>query len=232
MDSSVLRNVNLFSVLNDKELSKIFSLSTPKKLNKGEMVFFETEPYLGFYVVVEGCVKIFKIAGDGREHIINFVYPFNTFAEVPLFEQYEKIKNDQFSYPANAMAIEDDTKVILIRSNLFYELLHKNHEISLKMLGALSKRLRHLNSYIETRMKDIPHRLAEYIIQEYKKSGKQESKRIEIEIAKHDLASYLGTIDETLSRTFKKFQEDGLIEMKGKNIIIKDLKQLNKIATE
>lgn len=71
------------------------------------------------------------------------------------------------------MAIENDTKLILVRSNAFYDLLHKNNEIALKMLGALSKRLRYLNNYIESRMKDIPHRLAEFIIQEYKNPARQ-----------------------------------------------------------
>ncbi|MBK6505582.1 MAG: Crp/Fnr family transcriptional regulator [Ignavibacteria bacterium] len=232
MDSKILRNVNLFSELNDKELEKVSELSSLKKFSKGEVIFFDTEPYLGFYIVIEGSIKIFKIVGDGREQIIHFVYPYNTFAEVPLFEQHEKIKNDQFTYPANAMAIENDTKLILVRSNAFYDLLHKNNEIALKMLGALSKRLRYLNNYIESRMKDIPHRLAEFIIQEYKKSGKAETNRIEIEITKHDLASYLGTIDETLSRAFKKFQDEDIIEMRGRNIIIKNLKKLAVIAAE
>ncbi len=232
MDSDILRNVNMFSVLNDKELDKIFSLSSVKKFSKGEMIFFDSEPYLGFYVVLEGSIKIFKIAGDGRERIIHFVYPYNTFAEVPLFEQSEKIRNDMCAYPANAMALEDDTLLILIRSMPFYDLLHKNNEISLKLLGALSKRLRYLNNYIESHMKDIPHRLAEFLMQEYRKSGKAESKRIEILMTKHDLASYLGTIDETLSRTFKKFQADGLIEMKGRNVVIKDLAKLSKLADE
>ena len=232
MDSKILRNVNLFSELNDKELEKVSELSSLKKFSKGEVIFFYTEPYLGFYIVIEGSIKIFKIVGDGREQIIHFVYPYNTFAEVPLFEQHEKIKNDQFTYPANAMAIENDTKLILVRSNAFYDLLHKNNEIALKMLGALSKRLRYLNNYIESRMKDIPHRLAEFIIQEYKKSGKAETNRIEIEITKHDLASYLGTIDETLSRAFKKFQDEDIIEMRGRNIIIKNLKKLAVIAAE
>jgi CRP-like cAMP-binding protein len=232
MDSKILRNVNLFSVLNDKELDKVSELSSLKKFSKGEMIFFETEPYLGFYVVIEGSIKIFKIVGDGREQIIHFVYPYNTFAEVPLFEQYEKIKNDVFTYPANAMAIENDTRLILVRSNAFYDLLQKNNEIALKMLGALSKRLRHLNNYIESRMKDIPHRLAEFIMQEYKKSGKADTNRIEIEITKHDLASYLGTIDETLSRAFKKLQDEDIIQMRGRNIIIKNLKKLASIAAE
>lgn len=217
----------MFSVLNDSELEKISSAASKKKFGKGEIIFFETEPYLGFYVVTDGCVKIFKITGDGREHIIHFVYPYNTFAEVPLFEQYERIRDDDFTYPANSMSIDSDTEVVLIRAAPFYDILQKNHQISLKMLGALSKKLRHMNSFIESRMKSIGQRLAEFIMAQSKKSASGQTKRVSIEISKHDLASYLGTIDETLSRTFKKFQDEGIIEMKGRQIIIKDFRKLS-----
>ncbi len=232
MDKRKLQEVSLFSVLSDEELDKVCSVSSARNYSKGEMIFFETEPYLGFYVVLEGSIKIFKITGDGREHIIHFVYPFNTFAEVPMFEQYEKIQKDEFSYPANAMSLESDTRLMLVRAGAFYELLRNNHEISLKMLSALSKRLRHLNTYIERRTKDVPHRLAEYLVRECMKGPHDANESIEIDISKHDLASYLGTINETLSRAFKKFQDEGLIVSKGKHIIVNDIKKLKKLAYE
>ena len=94
MDSSILKNVNLFSDLNEEELDKLYSRCDIKTFNKGEIIFFDTEPYQGFYIVIEGGVKIFKISKDGREHILYFIYPFNTFAEVPLLEQIEKIKKN------------------------------------------------------------------------------------------------------------------------------------------
>ncbi|MBK8983499.1 MAG: Crp/Fnr family transcriptional regulator [Ignavibacteria bacterium] len=225
MDKSILKKVNLFSDLNDDELEKIYSHSTIKKFNKGEMIFFETEPYNGFYIVIDGSVKIFKISEDGREHVIHFVYPTNTFAEAPLFEQYEKIKNEEFTYPANSMALEDNTKLILIRSDVFYGIIEMNKSICLKMLSGLSRKLRHLNSHIENISQGVPKRLSLFLLEELKKSEKKEKDIIELKFSKHDLASYLGTIDETLSRCLKKLQESNVISVKGRSIHI-----LNKSA--
>ena len=61
MDSSILKNINLFSELDENEMDKIYSHSSIKTYDKGEMIFFDTEPYIGFYIVIEGGVKIFKI---------------------------------------------------------------------------------------------------------------------------------------------------------------------------
>ena len=231
MDKSILKNISLFSDLNDEELEKIYSRSDVKKFSKGEMIFFDTEPYQGFYIAVEGSVKIFKISKDGREHILYFIYPFNTFAEVPLLEQYEKIKNDEFTYPANAMALEKDTKLILIRASIFYGILEKNKTMCLKMMSGLAKKLRHLNGYIENITHDVPKRIAKYLLAEQNKYSKESKPQIELSISKHDLAAYLGTIDETLSRALKKFQDDKLIKVEGKKIKINDISALKKIAS-
>jgi CRP-like cAMP-binding protein len=231
MDKSILKNISLFSDLNDEELEKIYSRSDIKKFSKGEMIFFDTEPYQGFYIAVEGSVKIFKISKDGREHILYFIYPFNTFAEVPLLEQYEKIKNDEFTYPANAMSLEKDTKLILIRASVFYSILEKNKTMCLKMMSGLAKKLRHLNGYIENITHDVPKRIAKYLLAEQNKYSKESKPQIELSISKHDLAAYLGTIDETLSRALKKFQDDKLIKVEGKKIKINDISALKKIAS-
>lgn len=230
MDSSILKSINLFSDLDENELDKIYTHSNIKTFNKGEMIFFDTEPYIGFYIVIEGSVKIFKISKDGREHVIYFIFPLNTFAEAPLFEHFEKIRRDEFSYPANSMAMEDNTKLILIRSDIFYDILEKNKTICFKMLSGLSKKLRHLNSHIESISQDVQGRLAKYLLDELKITGDKNKGIIELKISKHDLAAYLGTIDETLSRCLKKLQENKVILVKGKKIQVLEKSILQKTA--
>jgi len=230
MDSSILKKVNLFSDLDENELEKIYSHSAVKNFDKGEMIFFDTDPYKGFYIVIEGSVKIFKISEDGREHVIHFIYPTNTFAEAPLFEQYEKIKKEEFIYPANSMALENNTTVILIRSYIFYRIIETNKTICMKMLSGLSKKLHHLNSHIENISQGVPRRLSLYLLEELKKSECKEKDIIELKFSKHDLASYLGTIDETLSRSLKRLQESKIISVKGRSIHVLNRSALLKSA--
>lgn len=46
------------------------------------------------------------------------------------------------------------------------------------------------------------------------------------------LPSYLGMVIETVSRTFSKFQEDGLIAVRGRQLRILDAKRLSQLAHE
>jgi CRP/FNR family transcriptional regulator, dissimilatory nitrate respiration regulator len=235
-----LKKIHLFSDLSEKELEKILSFSHHKKAVKGEILFFDTEPFYGFHCILEGSVKLYKISAEGREHIVHIMHPYNTFGEVPVFENYEDVLNDRALYPINAMSIEDDTEVLIVSAKPFLSFLKENPDISLKFLSTLSKRLKLLNNHIEgLTLHDIKRRLAKYILDEFEKSKKEKIKKekskhillkdsdsIELNISKYDLASHLGTILETLSRTFKKLQDEKIIEVHGKKIIILDIKKL------
>jgi CRP/FNR family transcriptional regulator len=238
MDNAELKKVFIFSELGEDDLENITKFSRLKSFSKGDMIFFDTEPYLGFYIVVEGMVKVYKISKDGREHIIHLVDKYNTFAEVPLFENSGMILLNQFRYPANAMAIEDSTRVLLIPSRSFIELIESSPALSMKMISGFAKRLRHLNNHIENiTLKDVSKRVAAFVLSEYEKRAKGAGDEtagensIKLKISKNDLASYLGTIIETLSRTFKKLQDDGVIVVNGRIITVKNLLKLKELSS-
>jgi CRP/FNR family transcriptional regulator len=225
MLSDHLKKVYIFSGLDETELETLSKIVKQKTFNKGDIIFFDTEPYLGFYITVTGLVKIYKISKDGKEHILHLISSYNTFAEVPLFENFNEIFEDSFRYPANAMALEDDTRVLLIPARQFRELLESNTKICIKMVSGFAKRLRHLNHHIEElTLKDVTRRVAGYILTEQNKAKDNDS--ISLNISKNDLAAYLGTIPETLSRTLKKLQEEDMITVEGKVIKICDMDRL------
>lgn len=239
MNVSELKNVFIFSELSEEDLGEISRFSRFKTYNKGDIIFFDTEPYLGFCVVIDGMVKIYKISKDGREHILHLVDKFNTCAEVPLFENSGAVLEKDFRYPANAMAMEDNTEVMLVPARRFIELMNSNPPLAMKMIAGFAKRLRHLNQHIESiTLKDVSKRVAEFILNEFISKQKYaandkslQPNSIRLKISKYDLASYLGTILETLSRTFKRLQDEEIIEVKGRVITIKDLSRLKQTAT-
>ena len=225
-----ISTIFLFSGLNEKETLTIRDFSTIRTYSKGEIIFFDTEPFLGFYGILEGLVKLYKISAEGREHILHIMYSGSTFGEVPMFEEFTENRKSELVYPANAMALEDNTTVIKVPEKPFMGLIKRNPDISMKMLASFAKRLRFLNNHIESvTLNDVSKRLSKYILIEIGKKndsgGKPESggiDYIELDISKYDLASHLGTITETLSRALRKLQSDNLIEVYGKKILIKN----------
>lgn len=239
--SQQLKKLPLFSKVAVKELEEVAAISAVKKLKKGEIIFLEKDEYTGFFCIIEGIVKIYKITAEGKERIIHLMYNNDTFAEVPVFENYERIIHSHAKYPASAMCLCEGARIIHIPAKPFFELMKLNHGLCIGMLSGLSRKLRIMQTQVmNVKSQDVTKRLVNYIISEYDSSrsislnGQKNTvkKTFSLSISKIDLSSYLGATLETVSRTFKKLHSENYIHIKGKNITVRNyaglLKLLNK----
>lgn len=221
---STLRDIPLFSELSIEQLRKISSFSKLKSFNKHDRIFSEDDFYLGFYILLKGSVKVFKISSQGKELVVHLVRPLNAFADIPLFEGG--------NYPVSAEALEESL-TLFIPKEKFLELIYNEPEISLKMLAGFAKRLKSLITQLEDiSSKEVTNRLAKYLIKEIKTAGNDKLPEpfVKLTIPKSTIASYLGTITETLSRSFKKLQDEKIIRVNGKKIFVNNMKLLKDLA--
>ena len=221
---STLRDIQLFSELSIEQLRKISSFSKIKRFTKNEIIFNENNAYVGFYVLLKGTVKVYKISSKGKESVVHIIKPLTAFADIPLFEGG--------NYPVSAEALEESL-ALLIPKEQFLELIHNEPEISLKMLAGFAKRLKSLINQLEDiSSNEVPNRLAKYLLREIKISGTENLPEpfIKLSVPKSTVASYIGTITETLSRALKKLQNEKIIRVSGKKIFITDLKKLKNLA--
>jgi len=219
-----LRSIPLFSELSIDQLREVTAISQTKKIPKNKMLFFEGDLYKGFYVLLKGGIKIFKTTFDGKESVIHILTSLNVFADIPLFEGS--------NYPVSAQALTESL-VIFIPKDKFLELIKKNPEIPLKMLAGFAKRLKSLIAQVEDlSTKEVKNRLAKFLLKEIHLSGTENLPEpfIKLNVPKSTIASYLGTITETLSRTFNKLQADEIIRMNGKKVFILNIKGLKNLA--
>lgn len=225
-NKDTLRNIPLFSELSIEQLRKISSFSKLKSFDKHDRIFTEDDLYLGFYILLKGSVKVFKVSEQGKESVVHIVKPLTVFADIPLFEGG--------NYPVNAEALEESL-TIFIPKEKFLEFINNEPSICLKILAGFAKRLKALVAQIEDlSSKEVVNRLAKYLVKEIKKSGTENLPEpfIKLTIPKSTIAAYLGTITETLSRTFKKLHDDGIIKVQGKKIFITNLLKLKKLGKD
>ena len=208
----VIESSSLFQGLPSHEIDEIVAIAVEKKFGRGETIFFEGDPGIGFYMVCEGKVKIFKMSMNGKEHILHIFGEGEPFGEVPVFHNQP--------FPATAEVLVKST-VLFFPRDRFVQLVIRTPSIALNMLAVLSMRLRRFASQIESlSLKEVPERLAGYLLYLLEEQGREDS--VDLEISKGQLASLLGTIPETLSRIFAKMTEEGLIEVVGRRINILD----------
>jgi CRP/FNR family transcriptional regulator len=216
----VIAQIPLFSGLNHEQLSQFRGIALEKSFAKGEMVFSEGEEGSGFYVILAGTVKVFKVSPDGKEHILHIFTAGQTFGEVPVFAGEH--------FPANAEALQDTRALFFPRAG-FLALLQKNPALSLKLLADLSIKLRQFAVQIENlSLKELPARLATYLLFLAEEQGRAD--QVTLKISKGQLASLLGTIPETLSRIFAKLSSQQLIQVEGRKISLLDADGLEDLA--
>ena len=218
--SDVIARIPLFSGLSRTQLAELQSIVLEKNFGKGGLIFSEGDEGDGFYVILQGRVKVFKVSADGKEHILHIFTPGQTFGEVPVFAGEH--------FPASAEAIHE-TRVIFFPRSAFVALLEKNPSLSLKLLADLSVKLRQFAAQIENlSLKEIPARLATYLLVLAEEQGRDD--HVTLSISKGQLASLLGTIPETLSRILAKLSAQQLIRVEGRKIILMDAEGLRVLA--
>ena len=210
----------LFKGLPDHQIKQVRAIAVEKKIVKSETIFTEGEDAVGFYLVVEGMVKVFKSSLEGKEQILHILGPGEPFGEVPVFIG-EK-------FPASAEPIMNSCFLFFPRED-FVNLIAGNPSLALNMMAVLSLRLRQFAAQVENlSLKEVPARLAGYLI--YLSQEQDNRDFVTLDISKGQLASLLGTIPETLSRIFSKMSKQGFIQVNDRTIMLLDHEGLEELS--
>lgn len=216
-----ITQIKHFQGLSDTQASDLAAITIEKSFLKGEGIFSDGDNCHGFYGIISGQVTVFKLSPDGREQILHLLNDGDVFGEVPVFEGE--------SYPAYAKA-NQDAKTLFFPKDPFLDLLRKDPAIVFKIAAELSRRLRMFTNMIEAlSLHEVPSRLASYLLDLNKQQDNSDN--IILEIPKHQLASLLGTIPETLSRILTKMSKKGMICSTGsKTLQILDIESIKNLA--
>jgi len=225
MSIELLRRCPLFAGLKEEDLKRIRAIASLRQIEKKEILFSDGEETRGFYVILSGRVKLFKVSPEGKEQILHIVSAPDAFAEAALFLEG--------TYPAFAEAMTD-CQLLYFPKRDFIQLIEKNPQLSINMIVTLSHYLKRFASLIEDlSLKEVSSRIAKYIIDLSMKSSKEgkSPKEVELDLSKTQLALKLGTISETLSRTLAKMRAKRIIDVKKNKIVILNREALEELAS-
>jgi CRP-like cAMP-binding protein len=217
----LIAGMPLFAGLSKTQCEALARICVRRSCRKGERLFSEGDEGTGFYMVVTGRVKIFKVSIDGKEQILHLFGPGESFGEVSVFTGQ--------GFPADAVT-SVQTVLLFFPRLAFSALIQKDPTLALNMLAQMSGRLRHFAGLIEDlSLKEVPGRLAKYLLFLSVKNGDGD---LALDVSKGQLASLLGTIPETLSRILARMNRQGVIRLQGSKIQIIDRSNLEQIALE
>ncbi len=216
----LMSKMPLFQNLPEQALKLLKGILVEKSFASGDNIFTEGDESAGFYIILQGRVKVYKLSIEGKEQILHIAGTKELLGAVSAFAGSP--------YPAYADAIEK-TKAFFFPRNEFLKLIKQEPSVVMNIMANLSMRLQHFTKMIENlSLKEVPGRLGAYLLYLCERTGCSDS--VEIDISKGQLASLLGTTPETLSRILKKLSENKILEVNRRNIKILNRKILQEIV--
>jgi len=196
-----LKNILLFSELDDETISKIESFTTEHKIAKDGLIFYEGDESNHLYLLTKGIIKLFKTASNHKEIVLKYFQGYELIGEVANFEH--------IPYPATAKA-HSDVEYLKINFEKLKEVMLQNPKLLFQIQTSLIKKIKNLENVISTNLVlDSKERVAKYLYSH--SSNFFETKNIII-------AEMLGVSPETLSRILKFFKDHDIIDIKTKKI--------------
>lgn len=191
---------------------------------KNDILFREGTYPSGIFYISKGKVKKYKVDKEGKEQIVYL-------ASTGQLIGYHAILSED-RYPDSA-AVMEESLIAFIPKEDFLAVLERSPVLNNRLLKTLSHEFAVLtNSLTMFALKSVRERLALQliVIREKYKENFVEGAAVEINISREDLASLVGTARENVIRILAEFKENGILETQGRKIIVKNVKELIKIA--
>jgi CRP/FNR family transcriptional regulator len=195
------------------------ALATRRTCLRGEVIFQEDEPTAGLFLIETGTVKICRFSMEGREYILQFLHPGDTFNDVSAL--------DGGGNPATAIALTDAVLWRVARTDL-RRVVQQHPELAWAIIENMAGRARLLVGIVhDLAMRGVRGRLARLLLEQAETAERGEPTD---PLTQEEIASRLGTVREVVGRTLRGMANDGMISMERQQIVILDRTRLTEEA--
>lgn len=221
-EQCIVREFSSLKALNKEELLKIADCKTSYTIKKGEPIFEEGESVNGIYCIKDGVCKLSKLSANGKDQIVKLIKAGE------LLGQRSMISDE----PANLSAVAlEDMEVCFIPKSEVLGFFNSNNQFSMNLMRNICGDLKEADDHmVSMAQKSVKERLAETLIYLHENFGKNEDGSLHIQLSREELAGMIGTATESCIRLLSEFNKDGLIELLGKKIVLKDIGKLKRLA--
>lgn len=201
-------------VLNEKELDQFSRSKSVREYSAGEFIYHEGDTSNGVYCLEDGLVGLRKYDVEGNATLVGIVGPGRTLG-------YRSFLVGG-SHVTSAEAVRS-CRVCFIDSKAVRDLIGQNPALGYQFLRRVAKDLGHATErYHQGLTLSVRDRFVHLLLLLNRKYGQvtEEGEMvIDLPLSRQDLAALVGTRPETLARTIRKLEEDGLAYFKGRQVV-------------
>ncbi|MBF0296586.1 MAG: Crp/Fnr family transcriptional regulator [Magnetococcales bacterium] len=223
----VFREAPLFRALTPEQATRVQRGARLVHLEENEPLFSALDPAERFFFVLKGKIKLYHLASNGTEKVLEIVGPGEHIALAVMFMEHQ-------SYPVSASGLSE-SELLAFENRIFLTILRESPETCFRMMADMSRRLRGQMSEIRNlSLQSAPVRMARYLLAN-KTSAPPSTPCgavVRLDASKQIIASRLSIQPETFSRILAKLSSQKLIEVKGRVIHLLDVNALHAFAEE
>ena len=209
--TGMLRNVPLFAVLDEVQLTALASVISRRSLLKNRVVLQAGDPTDSLYIVISGRTKVQMADDEGKEVILAVLGPGDFFGEMGLIDDEPR---------AASVLTTEPCEFVVITKDDFNALLKNNFEIAMVIMRGLVKRLREADRKIESlALLDVYGRVARVLL-EFSETTPGGEKIVKGKLPRQDIAKMIGASREMVSRVMKGLEVGGYIEVRDDGSIV------------
>ncbi len=198
----------VFTDLSPEQRGKLEDMAQEVFLKKGEQLFGPGDRSRGFYVVLEGIIRVYGMSSQGKEITQEIAAEQSAFALASPFST---------TYQCFAEALKD-SRLYLIKKKEFLDLVTGDPDFAVEWMRLLSHMLIHLRRrLVDLALKDPKARIAGYLLLLAEMQG---SRCVALPVPRKELATFLGMTHETFYRTAKELEHENLVHFSGQTVEI------------
>lgn len=221
-----LRPLCLPVSLNDSDTSAFDQIvHRQRPVSRGTPLFHEGEDFRSIYAVRSGAIKTARVSPEGEEVVTGLYLAGEVIGLTAI---------DRGKYPVSATAL-DTTAVCEIPFTRLESLSESVPGLQRQLVKLMSQRLLAEQNLVRTLLtRPAEERLAVSLLRLSERAGHGRGYALAFKLptSRHDLSNYLGLAPETLSRLFKRLEEQGVIGTSGREIRMLNLAELCRLAQQ
>jgi CRP-like cAMP-binding protein len=214
------KSEGIFCNLSLDQLDEVSHQKVINTYKKGQTLFVQGNHPFGIYCISKGNIKLTKIGIDGKETIVRIVHGGDILGHRSLFT------DDNYSATATAM---EDTEVCFIDKKFILKVIEKSPSVALNIINKLSRDMGIAEKKLTSlHQKNVRERLAELLLALKATHGVKIDNRwrIDLKLTREEMATMIGTANETVIRFMTEFKDAGIIEQEGKVLYILNEEEL------
>ncbi len=221
-----LANLALFRELTAEQRARIADSTRQVRVARGDVLFRRGDPAAGMYVIVFGQIKLSFVSSTGVEKVVEILDQGQSFGEAVMFLDLPHV--------VTAQALADGLLLFVPKETVF-ESIDRDPVFARRLLGGLSRRLHQLIADVESySTRSGTERVIGFLLRDCAAADTPDgagSVEIQLPVAKGIIASRLNLTQEHFSRILHDLTSLGLIEVKGRRILVRDLERLRRHAS-